>query len=43
GAINAGAFRPSQARILLAAALATGTDSAEVFRQSPDPKRYREA
>ena len=40
GAINAWAFRPSQARILLAAALATGTDPAEVFRQNPDPKRY---
>ena len=40
GAINAGAFRPSQARILLAAALATGTAPAEVFRQNPDPKRY---
>jgi len=40
GAINAGAFRPSQARILLAAALATGTNPAEVFRQNPDPKRY---
>ncbi|MBK4147578.1 asparaginase [Corynebacterium macginleyi] len=40
GAINAGSFRPSQARILLAAALATGTDPAEVFRQNPDPKRY---
>ena len=33
GAINAGSFRPSQARILLAAALATGTDPAELFRQ----------
>ena len=31
GAINAGSFRPSQARILLAAALATGTDPAELF------------
>lgn len=41
GAINAGDFRPSQARILLAAALATSTDPAEVFRQSPDPKPYR--
>ena len=40
GAINAGSFLPSQARILLAAALATGTDPAEVFRQNPDPKRY---
>ena len=40
GAISAGAFRPSQARILLAAALATGTDPAEIFRQNPDPKRY---
>ena len=33
GAINAGWFRPSQARILLAAALATGTDPAELFTQ----------
>ena len=41
GAINAGAFRPSQARILLAAALATGTNPAEAFRQNPDPKSYR--
>ncbi len=31
--INAGWFRPSQARILLAAALATGTDPAELFTQ----------
>ena len=33
GAINAGWFRPSQARILLAAALATGTDPAQLFAQ----------
>ena len=33
GAISAGYFRPGQARILLAAALATGTDPAELFVQ----------
>ena len=40
GAVNAGEFRPGQARILLAAALATGTPVVKVFETTAAPKQY---
>lgn len=40
GAVSAGAFRPGQARILLAAALATGAPVSEVFAAKAAPKQY---
>ena len=40
GAVASGSFRAGQARILLAAALATGTPVADVFAQAPASQRY---
>ena len=40
GAVASGAFRAGQARIMLAAALATGTPVADIFAQAPAARTY---
>ena len=40
GAVAAGGFRAGQARIMLAAALATGTPVAEMFSKAPTSTAY---